>query len=42
MWSRKVQSFKRLYKANRITIERLDTLLTEGEITQEEYNYITE
>lgn len=37
---RLVDSFKRLYEAGRITKERLQTLLEEGTITQEEYDYI--
>ena len=38
--SRLVESFKRLYKAGRVTKEKLDDLLEKGVITQEEYNYI--
>ena len=36
-----VESLKRLYIAGRITVEKLDGLLTDGKITQEEYDYIT-
>jgi hypothetical protein len=35
-----VESLKRLYKAGRITKEKLDSFLASGKITQEEYNYI--
>ena len=38
--SRKVESLKRLYKNNRISKERLEQLLEQGEITQEEFDYI--
>lgn len=37
-----VESLKRLYKTGRVTNERLQELLNNNEITQEEYNYITE
>ena len=38
-----VESLKRLYTQDpkKVTIEKLDTVLLEGKITQEEYNYIT-
>jgi len=39
--SRKVESLKRLYKAGRMTVERLQRLENIGEITQIEYEYIT-
>ena len=35
-----VESLRRLYKANRITIEKLQAFLSEGKISQEEYDYI--
>lgn len=35
-----VESLKRLYKNDRITEERLQELLSNNEITQEEYDYI--
>lgn len=38
--SRKVESFKRLYKNGRMTADRIEELLAEGEITQAEYDYI--
>lgn len=38
--SRKVESLKRLYKAGRMTAERLQHLKNVGEITQIEYEYI--
>ena len=38
--SRFVESLKRLYKAGRVTDEKLQALLSNGEITQEEYDYI--
>lgn len=38
--SRKVESLKRLYKAGRMTAERLQQLKNVGEITQIEYKYI--
>lgn len=38
--SRLVESFKRLYKAGRVTDEKLNDLKTKGVITQEEYEYI--
>lgn len=36
-----VESLKRLYSQGRITKEVLDQKLTDGKITQEEYDYIT-
>lgn len=36
-----VESLKRLYSQGKITIAQLDTMLSEGKITQEEYTYIT-
>ena len=36
-----VESLKRLYAAGRITIEKLDSMLADGKISQEEYDYIT-
>ena len=35
-----VESFRRLYKAGKITEEKVAELLAEGKITQEEYEYI--
>lgn len=35
-----VESLKRLYQANRISIEKLNSLLNEVKISQTEYNYI--
>ncbi|MCD9025735.1 hypothetical protein [Cohnella silvisoli] len=37
-----VESLKRLYNADppKVTIEKLNSLLAEEKITQEEYNYI--
>lgn len=35
-----VESLKRLYRAGRITIEKLDTFLADGKINEEEYQYI--
>lgn len=39
--SKFVESLKRNYSKKFITLEYLDYLLTEGKITQEEYDYIT-
>lgn len=36
-----VESLKRLYKAGKVTEEKLSEMLSEGKITQEEYEYIT-
>lgn len=36
-----VESLKRLYKKGRITVAKLQELLNDGKISQEEYNYIT-
>lgn len=36
-----VESLKRLYGLGRVTIEKLNTLLADSKITQEEYDYIT-
>ena len=37
-----VESLKRLYSSypKKVTIEKLNAMLLEGKITQEEYNYI--
>lgn len=35
-----VESLKRLYAAERITVQKLDDLLAAEKINQEEYNYI--
>jgi hypothetical protein len=35
-----VESLKRLYQANKISLEKLDNLLYINKISQEEYNYI--
>ena len=37
-----VKSYKRLYRDGRITKEFLDAKLDEGQINQEEYDYIME
>lgn len=37
-----VEILKRNYLTKTIVIEKLDILLSENKITQEEYNYITE
>ena len=36
-----IQSLKRLYDANRLTMNKLDELVTVGKVTAEEYEYIT-
>jgi hypothetical protein len=36
-----ILSLKRLYDANRLTMTKLDELLTAGKVTQVEYEYIT-
>ena len=36
-----ILSLKRLYDANRLTMTKLDELLTAGKVSQEEYEYIT-
>jgi len=36
-----VESLKRLYSQNKVTLAKLDTMLSEGKITLEEYTYIT-
>lgn len=35
-----VESWRRLYKSDKITKEQLDIRLADGKITQEEYDYI--
>ena len=35
-----VESLRRLYKAGKIMKKKLDDLLDEGKITQDEYDYI--
>ena len=35
-----VESLARLYRANKIDITKINSLLEEGKINQEEYNYI--
>lgn len=40
MYSTKVESLKRLYGKNFITLAYLDDQLLLGKITQEEYDYI--
>ena len=40
--SRFVESLKRLYKAGKVSEEKLDEMLAEGKITEEELNYIIE
>jgi len=37
-----VESLKRLYNAGSVTLVKLDNMLLDGKITQEEYNYITQ
>ena len=41
MYSTLVESLKRLYVTNRISLAKLDALLAAGKITQDEYIYIT-
>lgn len=36
-----ILSLKRLYDANRLTMTKLDDLVTAGKVSQEEYEYIT-
>jgi hypothetical protein len=36
-----ILSLKRLYDANRLNMNKLNELVTEGKVTQEEYEYIT-
>ncbi len=36
-----VESLKRLYQADSVTMQKLDSMLSGDKITQEEYNYIT-
>ena len=35
-----VESIRRLYKAGRITLDRVKEMLADGTITTEEYDYI--
>jgi hypothetical protein len=35
-----VESLKRLYLAGKVTIDKLNTMLSQNKITQEEYDYI--
>jgi hypothetical protein len=35
-----VESLKRLYLKGSVTVGKLDTILADGKITQEEYSYI--
>ena len=35
-----IESLKRLYTSKKVTDEKLQSFLTAGKITQEEYNYI--
>ena len=37
-----VQSLKRLYQKGKVTIEKLQSVVEAGTITQEEFDYITE
>lgn len=37
-----VESLKMLYHDHQIVRDRVETLLSEGKLTQEEYDYITE
>ena len=36
-----VKSLRRLYKAGRVTLAKLQAMLQQGKITQEEFDYIT-
>jgi len=36
-----VESLRRLYKAGKVSIEKLQQMLAEGKITQAEFDYIT-
>lgn len=40
--SRKVESLKRLYNSGRMTKERLEQLYVNGDITKDEFYYITD
>ena len=35
-----VESLKRLYAAGKVTSEKLESMVSEGKITQDEYSYI--
>lgn len=35
-----VESLKRLYKSEKVTLVKLDQLKTNGKVTEEEYKYI--
>lgn len=35
-----VESLKRLYRQGRVTIEKLQQFMSEGKISQEEFDYI--
>ena len=35
-----VKSLKRLYSASKVMLEKLEEMLTEGKINQEEFDYI--
>jgi hypothetical protein len=35
-----IESLKRLYSQNKITIQKLDALLAEGKITQSQYDEV--
>lgn len=35
-----VESLKRLYSQEKVTIEKLNLMVTEGKITQEEFEFI--
>lgn len=37
-----VMSLKRLYLANKVTDEKLQAMVSDGKITQSDYEYITE
>lgn len=39
--SKFVESIRRLYKAGKITLDKVKELLANGKITSEEYDYIT-
>lgn len=34
------QSLRRLYKSGQVTLEKIESMLVEGKITQDEFDYI--
>ena len=40
-YSMLAKSLKGLYEKKRVTLEKLNTMLSEGKITDKEFNYIT-